>query len=433
MSDWGATHSTVNAANFGLDMQMPDASFFGSALEQAILAGKVSQARLDDMVLRILTSMYQVGIMDEPQYGNLSVNVQSPEHTRLARELGQASTIVLKNSGNILPLNNGTIRSIAVSGDDGSLNPTFSGYGSGHVNAPYVITPLQGIQSRVSNAVQVTYAATKDVNQAVANAKAAQVAIVFVAVDSSEGSDRSSLSLGDDQDNLVSAVIAAQPNTIVVIHAPGPVLMPWASTARGIIHALLPGQEDGNAIASVLFGEINPSGKLPFSIPAKASEIAVNTIRQYPGINNEAEYSEGLFIGYRWYDQNQIAPLFEFGFGLSYTSFRYSNLVISGSITNNNAIVTFDVTNTGAIDGAEVSQLYLGFPSGVGEPPRQLKGFAKTWLFKGESKTVKLWLGVDDVSIWNVGSHDWQVVKGTFGVFVGSSSRTILLTGSINV
>jgi len=159
----------------------------------------------------------------------------------------------------------------------------------------------------------------------------------------------------------------------------------------------------------------------------------VNTVRQYPGINNEAAYSEGLFIGYRWYDQNQIAPLFEFGFGLSYTSFSYANLVVSGSVVGGSAVVAFDVTNTGSIDGAEVSQLYIGFPSGNGEPPRQLKGFAKSYLFRGQTQTVRLPIRVDDVSVWNVGIHGWEVVKGTFGVFVGSSSRRILLTGSIVV
>jgi len=256
---------------------------------------------------------------------------------------------------------------------------------------------------------------------------------VFVAVDSSEGVDRTDLSLGSDQDNLISSILAAQPNTIVVVHAPGAVLMPWANGVKGIIHALLPGQEDGNVIASILFGEVNPSGKLPFTIPAKANEIPVNTVAQYPGINNEAAYSEGLFIGYRWYDQNSVAPLFEFGFGLSYTTFSFSNLVISGSVLSGTAVVSFDVTNTGGVDGGEVAQLYLGFPSGSGEPPRQLKGFAKVYVFKGQSRNVKLPIAVDDVSIWNVGIHDWQVVRGTFGVFVGNSSRNILLRGNIVV
>jgi len=302
MSDWGATHSTVLAANSGLDMEMPDNQYFGSALAQAVQKGEVPTSRLDDMALRILTGMYMVGIMDTPQTGNLQVTATSDVHNRLARTLAAAGTILVQNNNSILPVAN-NLKRIAVLGDDAQLNPTAIGFGSGQVVLPYLVTPLQGITSWLSankSSTVVDYAGTSNTTGAAAIVKGADVVVVFVAVDSSEGHDRTTLSLGDDQDDLVTNALKLNPNVVVVVHSPGPVLMPWANQVRGIIMAMLPGQEDGNAIAQVLFGVHNPSAKLAYSIPRKASEIAVSTIRQYPGIDNVAEYSEGLLVGYRW-------------------------------------------------------------------------------------------------------------------------------------
>eukprot|EP01088_Endostelium_zonatum_P004366 TRINITY_DN155_c0_g1_i1.p1 TRINITY_DN155_c0_g1~~TRINITY_DN155_c0_g1_i1.p1 ORF type:complete len:686 (-),score=171.82 TRINITY_DN155_c0_g1_i1:99-2156(-) len=435
MSDWGATHSTVLAANSGLDMQMPDASFFGSALAAAVAKGEVPQSRIDDMALRILTAMFMVGIMDTPQTGNLAVNAMSPAHDRLARTLAAAGTILLQNNGNILPLAT-NLHNIAIVGDDASLHPTAIGYGSGQVVLPYLVTPLQGITkylNTLKSTTRVQYAASANMTGAKAIAHGADAVIVFVAVDSSEGIDRTTLSLGDQQDDLITAMRAVNPNVIVVIHSPGPVLMPWQSTVRGIVMAMLPGQEDGNAIAEVLFGEHNPTAKLPFSIPKKASEIAVNTIRQYPGINNEAEYSEGLLIGYRWYDAHKITPLFEFGFGLSYTTFQISGLQVSGSIANHDLRLSVNVRNTGHRDGAEVVQLYLGFPAAAGEPPKQLKGFEKVYLEAGQSREIHMRIPVERLHIWDIHVHDWKVQSGVYTIYVGDSSRNTPLTHTFHV
>eukprot|EP01089_Gocevia_fonbrunei_P021564 TRINITY_DN8424_c0_g1_i1.p1 TRINITY_DN8424_c0_g1~~TRINITY_DN8424_c0_g1_i1.p1 ORF type:complete len:698 (+),score=183.89 TRINITY_DN8424_c0_g1_i1:187-2094(+) len=433
MSDWGATHSTVESANNGLDMQMPDDSFFGPALEAAIHSGKVPQSRLDDMVVRILTSMFSVGIFDNPVTGNLSVNVQSKAHTKLARDLGTAANILLKNDNNVLPLNVETIKNIAVIGDDAFKHPTAVGFGSGHVIAPYIVSPLEGIQYRLGSRVTVNYADTANVTWAKQYAQEADVAIVFVAVDSSEGRDRPDLSLGAAQDSLVSAVAAVQKNIIVVVHAPGPVFMPWSSEVAGIFHALLPGQEDGHCISDVLFGDVNPSGRLPFTNPSSTNPSPLGTTIQYPGINNEATYSEKLLVGYKWYDANNVVPLFHFGHGLSYSTFHYSDITIGTDNTEHTVIVQFNLANTGKVEGHETPQLYIGFPSSAGEPVKQLRGFEKVHLWIQQTKTIDFTLTAADLSIWDVNTHDWALVKGTFNVFIGSSAGKTHLQGTFQI
>jgi len=354
------------------------------------------------------------------------VDAQSATHTLLARRFAEAGTVLLKNKDHLLPIREG-VRTIAVIGDDGNLNPTATGGGSGHVIPPYIVTPYQGIKTRAGSGRHVTYAPSNPVSQAVALARAADIAIVFVATDSSEGSDRKNLSLGSGQDELVQAVAAAQPNTIVVAHCPGSVLMPWESKVSSILAAFLPGQEDGHAIASVLFGDLNPSARLPVTFPRTQSEIPVNTPQQYPGINDQASYSERLLVGYRWYDQKNVAPLFAFGHGLSYTNFTYSNLRVSGSI-NAGWEIQVDVKNTGLAPGFEVPQLYLGFPSTAGEPPKVLRGFHKIVLGLNDLKTVHFKLSKREISIWDVNVHNWSPVKGVIRIYVGASSRDIRVT-----
>jgi len=419
-SDWGATHSTVQAANSGLDMEMPDARFFGTPLTQAVASGQVTEDRLNDMVLRILTALFAVGVMDDPPNGNLNINVTNEEHAELARTLSEAATVLLKNEKGILPLS--TDKKIAVIGDDGDRSPTIAGGGSGHVIAPYVISPYKGIMDKTKS---VTYSATTPLDQAVAAAKAADVAVVFVATSSSEGSDRPNLSLGAAQDNLVNAVVAAQPNTVVVIHGPGAVLMPWVDSVPAILTAFMPGQESGNAIASVLFGDVNPSAKLPVTFPRRENQVPANTTTRYPGINLQEQYSEKLLVGYRWYDAEDENPLFPFGHGLSYTTFEYNDLKVM------ERTVSGSIKNTGMHDGSEVVQLYIGYPETAGEPPKVLRGFKKIHLAVGGMADFSFTLTTKDLSIWDTTKSDWSEVKGSFGVWVGSSSRDIRLKGTL--
>jgi len=431
MSDWGGTHSTTKAALAGLDQQMPDDSYFGEALKSAVIAGDVPMSRLNDMVVRILTSMITAGLLDRPNPGNLNVDVQTDEHVRLARELARAATVLIKNTANLLPLND-SVLNIAVIGDDGSDSPIIGGQGSGYVVPPYAISPLQGIKNRVNSNVKVGYANSKSVDAAVKLAQAADVAIVFVGTESSEGLDRTDLSLGTAQEQLITAVSKAQNKTIVVLHIPAAIVMPWINNVTAVLCAFYPGQEDGNAIADVLFGDHNPSGKLPVTFPVSQDQIPVNTVQQYPGINDEAAYSEKLLVGYRWYDAKNVAPVFPFGHGLSYTTFHYANPQAFGSISKGGVTVVVDITNTGSIMGSEVVQLYVSFPAIAQEPPQLLKGFQKVTLTPGQTETVAFKLHAKDVSIWEVRLHDWAVVSGTFKVSLGSSSRDIRASVTFN-
>jgi beta-glucosidase len=242
-----------------------------------------------------------------------------------------------------------------------------------------------------------------------------------------EGSDHA-ISLSGNQDQLVQSVAAANPHTIVVIKSGSAVLMPWVANVPAILEAWYPGEEDGNAVAAVLFGDVNPSGKLPMTFPVNVSDLPANTPAQYPGINNVANYSESVFVGYRYFDANNIQPLFPFGHGLSYTTFTYANLNLT--TTGSTTVVNFDVTNSGSLAGTETAQVYVGLPSTVvPQPPKQLKGFQKVTLQPGQTGHVQLTLDQRAYSYWDVNTHSWQMAPGAYQVMVGSSSRDIRLQG----
>jgi beta-glucosidase len=242
----------------------------------------------------------------------------------------------------------------------------------------------------------------------------------------------------------VESIVAANPNTIVVMKSGTAVLMPWANSVPAILQAWYPGEEDGNAVAAVLFGDVNPSGKLPLTFPLQLADLPANTPAQYPGVLvngvNTATYSEGIFVGYRHYDQANITPLFPFGFGLSYTNFSFQNLAVTPatfSFTTNptqTVTVTLNVTNTGSVAGAEVVQLYLGIPSTVvPEPPKSLQGFQKILLQPGQTLPVQLTLNKRSFSYWDILSNSWKVVPGTYQIMLGNSSRNILLQSQITI
>jgi len=434
MSDWGANFSVVGGMNNGLDMDMYSGQFTPNNITAAIQSGNVPAAELDGMVQRILTSMFQFGIFDNPPTGNLSSPVMSPAHNQFARDAAAAGTVLLQNNGGLLPLGS-SVHSIAVIGSAASTSPISVGGGSASVTLPYNITPLAGITSRAGSSFTVSYAQGDgaSVPAAVQLATNSDVAIVCVGQQTSEGSDRSNLSLPNGQDALISAVAAANPHTIVVMYESSATLMPWANQVAAVLMAWYPGQENGNALAQVLFGDVNPSGKLPVSIPPSASQVPTGTTTQWPGSNGHATYSEGLEIGYRWYDTNNVAPLFAFGYGLSYTSFGYSNLTVSAVSPSGQVQISFDLTNTGTLAGAEVPQLYLGFPAAASEPPKQLKGFQKISLSPGQTQHVTFNLDWEDLANWDATARGWIVTPGVFQVMVGASSRDIRLTGAFTV
>jgi beta-glucosidase len=263
--------------------------------------------------------------------------------------------------------------------------------------------------------------------KAVAAAKQADVAIVFAAEQLGEGQDKVTLPLPADQDSLIAAVAAANPRTIVVLHNSNPVAMPWLDRVAAVIEAFYPGQEAGSSIARLLFGDANPSGKLAMTFPANEYQGPGSMFLEYPGDGITVNFDEGVFVGYRFYDAHNQTPLFPFGFGLSYTTFRYSDLQVSPSR------VSVKVMNSGTREGAEVLELYLGFPPEAGEPPKQLKGFEKLRLKPGESKVATMTLDNNSISAWDSDTGKWRIYPGSYGVMVGSSSRDIALTGSFAI
>jgi beta-glucosidase len=582
-SDWGATHSTVDSANNGLDMEMPDDQFFGAALSTAVANGQLPMSRLDDMVTRILTEEFRFGLFDRPATGSPSAVVTSAAHASVAQNVAEQGTVLLKNTNSALPLDATNTKSIAVIGDDAGPDALTTGGGSASVSAGSIVTPYQGIKARAGSGTDVEYAQgtypangrlpvvdasyfgagltaqyynnmtlsgtpvltrtdpnvnfdwgpnspvspgpgvnatqwsvkwtgtitapvtgsytfslTSDdgsrlfvngtkiidnwrdqgantetgtvtltagqsvpveidyyqdggddlvnlgwqipgqptpLDQAVALAKSSQVAVVFAGNFESEGSDLSTIDLSTAQNQLISAVAAANPNTIVVLNTGSSVTMPWLDSVKGVLEAWYSGQQDGTAIASVLFGDTNPSGKLPVTFPKSLADVPATTAAQWPGVNGQVQYSEGMDVGYRWYDAKNVAPLFAFGSGLSYTTFAFSHLALGpGNLgPNGQETVTANVTNTGKRAGADVVQLYLSEPASAGEPPKQLKGFQKVQLNPGQTKRVQFTLSGHDVSYWDSNAQDWTVAAGHYQVMVGDSSDNLPLAGGFAV
>ena len=439
-SDWGATHSTVASANAGLDQEMPDDTYFGSALESAVNNGQVSTATVNTMVSRILTEMFTFGLFDRPVSGGTGATVTNAAHVATAAAVEEEGSVLLKNSNNVLPLNTSSDKSIAVLGDDASTDAETDGGGSAGVSSSGTVTPLQAITSRAGSGVSVQYSegasasgtTSAQVQAAVNLAKSSSVAIIFANHSESEGSDLSSIGLPGNYDTLISDVAAVNPNTIVVLNTGSAVTMPWISSVAGVFESWYPGQQDGTAMAALLFGDVNPSGKLPVSFPKSLSDVPASTTAQWPGQNGQVQYSEGVDVGYRWYQAKNIAPLFQFGFGLSYTSFSFSNLAVSALGANGTATVTATVTNTGSRAGADVAQLYVGDPATTGEPPEQLKGFQRVSLQPGASSTVSFPVSLHDLAYWNTASNGWTTPTGSYRIMVGDSS-TPQLSGTLAV
>jgi len=300
------------------------------------------------------------------------------------------------------------------------------GGGSGSVVPAYVVSPLQGIRNAVPSA-NVTYCDGTNTTQCTTLAGQVDAVICCMATTSSEGSDRSTLALPSAQTALCSAVGKANAKTIAMTVNPGAILtVPWDVDVAAILSMGMPGQEEGNALADVVFGNVNPSGRLPVTFPNKDNEVAF-TPDQYPGVNGHANYSEKLNIGYRWYATNNVVPRFPFGHGLSYTTFGYAGLNINGRT------VTATISNTGKVAGSEVPQLYIGFPSASGEPSIQMRGFTKVGLAAGAQQGVSWTLTNQDLSIWDANTHKWVLQTGTFNIMVGASSQDIKLKGTMSV
>ena len=434
LSDFGAVHSTVPAALSGLDLEMPTGKYWGEDLKKAVESGEVPMSAIDDKLVRRFRTMMAYGVFDgSPNPKPIPAKKDGAE----SRKIAEQGMVLLKNEGGLLPLKPGKLKKIALIGPMATKAVTGGG-GSSHVVPLYTVDPLEGIRGQAGGA-EVTLNDGTDASQAAELARSSDAAIVMAGEIDTEGKDHA-LELGGNQNELIEAIAAANPHTVVVLKSGSAVLMPWAEKVPAILEAWYPGEEDGNAVAGVLFGAVNPSGKLPISFPAKLDDVPASTPEQYPGVNGVARYSEGVFVGYRHYDEKEIAPLFEFGRGLSYTKFAYRGLKVSPeeaavSMKRQPRIsVELEVSNTGRVAGAEVAQLYVGMPSNeVPQPPKQLKAFQKVFVAPGKSAHVRFVLDGAAFSYWDVKTHAWRIAPGNYKLMVGSSSRDIRLERTITL
>lgn len=430
ISDWGATHSGVPSALAGLDLEMPTGHYFVH-LKEAVQSGQLPVSVIDGMLVRRFAKMIEFGFF-APQPA--PTPIPAFQHGAISRNIAEQSMVLLKNDGNILPLDPSQLRSIALIGPY-AVRARSSGEGSAHVIPIYSIAPDDALNSAIDlEHTHITTLDGADLDAAVAAAKRASVAIVMVGDIDTEGRDQS-LELPESQNDLVAAVAKANPHTVVVLKTGSAVLMPWIDNVAAVLEAWYPGEEDGHAVANVLLGKVNPSGKLPITFPRRVEDTLASNPEQYPGANGEVNYKEGLEIGYRAYTANNVTPLFPFGFGLSYTQFSFDQLAVKQKPGSADATVSFRVTNTGQRNGAEVAQLYLGFPpiAEGNEPPMQLKGFHKVMLKPGESKTVALHLDARSFSYWSEQSHSWQVAPGAFTIMVGDSVANTPLKTTLTI
>jgi beta-glucosidase len=448
-SDSAASASTVDSANAGLDQERGSFYWDNGRLAAAVADGQVRTSTINDAVRRILTQMFRFDLFNDPPTGTISSPASTPADRAFALKVAERGVVLLQNTARILPLSTTTTKSIAVIGPDGTTDPVTSGGGSSHVRASSVISPLKGIATRAGARSTVTSYSGTDPARAAAVAAKAQVAVVFASYSEREAHDLTSISLPGKQNALIRSVAAANPHTIVVLNTGGPVLMPWLSSVEGVLEAWYPGQEDGAAIASVLFGDIDPSGHLPETFPTSLSEIPTTSRSQFPGVDGKVDYSEGLDVGYRWYDAKNVTPLFPFGYGLSYTSFTFNHLTVTpGSVVNSTsgpdssrgqgaevAKVTAVMTNTGNVPGSDVAQLYIGDPAVAGEPPRQLEGFQRVTLQPHQSQTVTFTITGHELSYFNTAADGWTLPTGRFSLYVGDSSAltSLPLRGTLNV
>ena len=446
VSDWGGTHSTIEASEAGLDIEQPGDLFYGEQFKEAVQSGKISTADLDEHVRRILRTEFAAGIIDYPRK---TFVVDADHGFEVSRQIAEQSTVLLKNENHVLPLHAANLRSIAVIGDHADYG-VLSGAGSAQVDAEgefppkwqghvwFPTSPLKAIQTHAPNA-HVEFNSGQDPSAAAALAKNSDIAIVFVNQWESEGMDLPNLSLPDNQDALVETVAAANPKTIVVLQTGSAALMPWIDKVSGVLEAWYPGNRGGQAVANILFGEVNPSAKLPITFPRnEADQPPPGIVAPPPGKRNDqmlkapifdVKYTAGFNVGYKWYDAENKPVLFPFGYGLSYTSFSYSDLKVDPSGTS----VSFTLKNTGSRAGAEVAEVYAGLPSSAGEPPKRLVGWSKVPLNAGETKEVTVKIDPLYLKIYDEASDTWKLVPGTYDFMVGSSSRHLPLTRKITL
>jgi beta-glucosidase len=476
VSDWGSTYSTAPTVNAGMDLEMPggpamqrwmstgqpvaagngDGWLTADKVLASIKAGEINEATLNDNVSRILRVMFEAGLFDHPHEGGGEVD--TPAQKAVALQGATEGIVLLKNSGALLPLDATKIHSIAVIGPNAAVARTGGG-GSSLVKPKYAIAPLDGIKERAGEAVHVRYemgvgmqgeiaalntpeARAKMLQAATDAAAQADVAVVVVGRYpklETESYDLKTMDLPAGQDELIEAVEKANPHTVVVLNTGDPVTMTkWLDTTPVLLDMWYGGQEGGHALASVLFGDADPSGKLPVSMPKRFEDSPA--YGHYPGENLRVDYAEGIYVGYRYFDTKHVEPAYPFGFGLSYTSFAYSDLLIvhaktfEGTAHWERDLVSLNVKNTGTRDGAEVVQLYVhDGHSKIDRPVHELKGFQRIDLKAGETRKVQFTVDRAALSYWSPEKKAWVADPGKFEIEVGASSRDIRLRAALDL
>ncbi|HUN84304.1 MAG TPA: glycoside hydrolase family 3 C-terminal domain-containing protein [Terracidiphilus sp.] len=463
LSDWGGTHSTEKASAAGLDNEQPGRFFYEQRYKAAVDAGTIPQAELDEHVHRILRSMFAAGIIDYPRQRSV---VDPFAGFEIARKIEEGGIVLLKNEHAALPLNASRLRTIAVIGSHSDVG-MISGGGSAQVDPIggnaimpagkgathwqeeiwFPTSPMKAIQARAPHAT-VKYDPGTDAAAAAAAAKGADVAIVFAYEWESEGMDLPNLSLPHHQDDVIAAVAAANPHTIVVLETGTPVTMPWVNAPAAILEAWFSGSDGADAVGNVLFGSVNPSGKLPNTFPRSEADLPHPILTTPPPESEhfsgpvsreqraaglppfQVNYDEGVKVGYKWYDAEHKPVLFPFGYGLSYTTYRYSALHVT---PGDKVEVTFTLANTGAREGAEIAEVYAGLPAEAQEPPKRLVGFTKVKLAPGERKAVTVDVDRKYLSIFDESKDGWSLLPGNYTIMVGSSSQSLPLKATVNL
>jgi beta-glucosidase len=442
MSDWGAVHSTVPAANAGLDQQsgMPFdvADYFGAPLKEAVANGWVPQARLDDMARRILRTMFDHGVVDHP-VAPAPDAIDFKAHAAVSLQDAQAGMVLLKNAARALPLDRAVKRIAVIGGhaDKGVLAGGGSSlvYPAGGNAVPgiapttwpgpvmvYPSAPLEAIRRRAPGAT-VTYADGADRTAAAALARDADAVVLFATQWTGEGMDVPDLALPDRQDDLIAAVAAANPKTVVVLETGGPVTMPWLPDVAAVLEAWYPGTSGGEAIAGILFGEVNPSGHLPATFPASVAQLPRPVLDGHPEAGErrfDVDYHEGAAVGYKWFDLKGLEPLFPFGHGLSYTDFTLSGLkalVKDGIVT-----ASFTVANVGRLAGKEVAQVYVAPAGARWEAPKRLGGFAKVDVRPGAAAQASVTIDPRLLAVYDPATKRWNVAAGDYRVILAASA-----------
>lgn len=459
VSDFGAVHSTAASLNGGLDQELNRPRFYTPAnINAAIDAGQITERDVDAAAFRVVRAYIEAGLFDHPLPATASTDLSTDAHKAIAVTEAEQGSVLLKNAG-ALPLNSGD-HTIAVIGPTASNTPNADGVSAATVCAeggptPFgparnactsPVAPLDAITARASQVgATVTFNDGSDLTAAAAAASSADVAIVFGYAKQGEFNDRTTLALDGNGDALIAAVAAANPNTVVILETGTATTMQWLNDVKAVVEAWYPGDQQGTALAHLLYGDVNFTGKLPMTFPKSLADTPEQTPAQYPGLLangtttrapgdtsiRQVSYSEGLAVGYKWYDSQNIEPLFPFGYGLSYTTFQYSG-VRATPVTNGRSPVRveFMVNNTGHATGTETSQVYLTLPAATGEPGKRLVGFAQTTLRPGQSKRVSVNIdptsGDLPLSYYDTTTHAWTIAPGTYTVNVGSSSRDLL-------